>query len=222
MNNQRIHNGNYEDRLDYAEGTEQAFRGRLSWLTLITCTLLGSLATCAALLAFLTSDYATGYWQSAVVQPVAAETKGDAELTTASISQEPSPAIEQSLQPLRNALQNPSGTVQRINALFAFNAILAEYGSRNGIYPNSQGQLVSAAKALEVIGNADYRKNVPVSIMNQMQYVSNGKSFKVIVVGAGDCAVVRALRPALVDPKRSSGPLDCVAYGYWSPAGANY
>jgi hypothetical protein len=139
-------------------------------------------------------------------------------VVTASVA----PDVETSLQPLRQALQNPAATVQRMNSLFAFNAILAEYGRKTGAYPNSQDRLVSARKAMDIVQDAEFFRNVPAGLIDQMQYVSNGKSYKVIIVGAGDCAVVRVLRPAMVDPKRSSGPLDCVAYGYWSPLGAGY
>ena len=147
-------------------------------------------------------------------------------LETSSIaSQAPSPAkddgIERALLPLRSALTNSGPSVDRVNALFAFNVLLSNYGAKHKNYPNSEGRLVPAGNALDVLGDPEYRKHVPQNIIAQIQYVSNGSSYKVIITGSGDCAVVRALRPAMVDPKRSSG-LDCIAYGYWSPLGANF
>lgn len=129
---------------------------------------------------------------------------------------------ERALDPLRQALGAPQPAIARINALIALGNILRDYAARTRTYPNSQMKLVPAAGALAILKNEEFEKNVPTSIVNEMQYVSDGRSYKVIVLGSGDCAVVRALRPAMVDPKRSSGELDCIAYGSWTPAGREF
>ena len=47
-------------------------------------------------------------------------------------------------------------------------------------------------------------------------YRSDGTDYKVIAQRTGDCSVVRATDPDLIDPKRDYGPGDCIAYGYWT------
>ena len=129
---------------------------------------------------------------------------------------------ERALDPLRQALGAPQPSIARINALIALGTILKNYAARTSTYPSSQMKLVPAAGALAILKDAEFEKNVPASIINEMQYVSDGRSYKVIVLGSGDCAVVRALRPSMVDPKRSAGDLDCIAYGTWTPAGREF
>jgi hypothetical protein len=129
---------------------------------------------------------------------------------------------ERALLPLRQALEKPEPAISRINALIALGAILRDYAAKTKTYPSSQMKLVSAAAALAVLKDAEFERNVPTNIINEMQYVSDGRSYKVIVLGSGDCAVVRALRPAMIDPKRSAGDLDCIAYGIWTPAGRDF
>ncbi|KQZ15244.1 hypothetical protein ASD27_15160 [Mesorhizobium sp. Root1471] len=129
---------------------------------------------------------------------------------------------ERALDPLRQALGTPKPAIARINALIALGNILRDYAARTKTYPSSQMKLVPAANALAILKNGEFEKNVPTSIINEMQYVSDGRSYKVIVLGSGDCAVVRALRPSMVDPKRSAGDLDCIAYGTWTPAGREF
>lgn len=129
---------------------------------------------------------------------------------------------ERALDPLRQALGTPQPAIARINALVALGAILQNYAVKTKTYPSSQMKLVPAAGALAILKDGEFEKNVPISIINEMQYVSDGRSYKVIVLGSGDCAVVRALRPSMVDPKRSAGDLDCIAYGTWTPAGREF
>ncbi|MER8825911.1 hypothetical protein NKH73_03105 [Mesorhizobium sp. M0938] len=133
-----------------------------------------------------------------------------------------SPETERALAPLRQALEKPQPAIARINALIALGAILRDYAAKTKTYPSSQMKLVPAAGALAVLKDAEFERNVPTSIINEMQYVSDGRSYKVIVLGSGDCAVVHALRPAMIDPKRSAGDLDCIAYGIWTPAGREF
>ena len=130
--------------------------------------------------------------------------------------------IEQALQPLKAALQQPSVTIQRINALIAFNTILKVFSSQQGSYPDSEGRIVAAQDALKLLNDSEFEKNVAADIVKDMRYVSDGRSFKVLMLGTGDCAVARILRPAMVDPKRAAGDLDCIAYGIWSPLGKDY
>jgi len=129
---------------------------------------------------------------------------------------------ERALLPLRQALGKPEPAISRINALIALGAILRDYAAKTKTYPSSQMKLVSATAALGVLKDAEFERNVPTNIINEMQYVSDGRSYKVIVLESGDCAVVRALRPAMIDPKRSAGDLDCIAYGIWTPAGRDF
>lgn len=141
---------------------------------------------------------------------------------TASAEARGSPDVERALAPLREAMAKPGPSIDRINALIALNAILGSYAAKNRFYPDSKMEFVSAAKALAILNDPEFAKNVPASIIDEIQYVSDGKSYKLIIVGSGDCAVVRSLRPAMVDPKRSAGDLDCIAYGVWTPQGRDF
>lgn len=123
---------------------------------------------------------------------------------------------------LATKFNDKSATIARINALYAFNSLLAQKAKSGGVYPVSGGRYVPAKAALRLLDSKEFVANVPADALEGLKYYSDGKSFKVIALGTGDCAVVRALRPNLVDPSRSAGAVDCIAYGFWTPNGAEY
>lgn len=133
-----------------------------------------------------------------------------------------SPQERGALDALGAALRERGPTVRRINALIAFNSLLAQKAKTAGVYPNSGEKLVPAASALPLLDSTEFEKNVPREILDKIRYISDGKSYKLVAVATGDCAVVRVLRPAMIDPERSAGSLDCLAYGFWTPKGAGY
>ena len=49
----------------------------------------------------------------------------------------------------------------------------------------------------------------------QYLYRSDGRDYKLLAHGGGDCDMARKNNPGLVDPAR-----DCWAYGYWTPGAA--
>jgi hypothetical protein len=133
-----------------------------------------------------------------------------------------SPQEQGALDAFGAALREQGPTVRRINALIAFNSLLAQKAKSDGVYPNSGGKLVPAASALSLLDSAEFEKNVPRETLDKMRYISDGKSYKLVAIGTGDCAIVRVLRPAMIDPERSAGSLDCIAYGFWTPKGESY
>lgn len=56
----------------------------------------------------------------------------------------------------------------------------------------------------------------------KLLYKSNGTDYKIIISNNGDCFIVRAIAPKMIDPTRSMGPIDCDAYGVWSPDGKDF
>jgi len=137
----------------------------------------------------------------------------------ASPKPDPNAEIEKALMPIRNAILHHSKTVDRINALISFNTIIGEYAKKVGGYPNSEGKVVSIRTVLTVLNASEFSAHVAPDIIDEMNYISDGVSYKAVNIGSGDCAVIRLIQPSMVDPKRSAAPLDCLAYGFWSPKG---
>lgn len=145
-------------------------------------------------------------------QPVAATGKGE----------QLAPELAQKLKPLIAALNNPKPTIQRINTLMGVAQRLTDYSKAKGLYPDSGGKLVELAKALPILKAAGIDVALEASSIANLKYISDSKSYKLIAVGTGDCAIARTLKPDMVDPKRSAGPLDCLAYGIWTPQGVDF
>lgn len=142
--------------------------------------------------------------------------------TSAKPPVEESAEIQRALAPLRDALEDPGQSILRINALIKVAQALDKFASVGGGYPNTEAKMVAIASVQDVFRRREIEAAVPETAARQMRYISDGKSYKLIVTAAGDCAVVRALRPAMVDPRRAFGKLDCLAYGFWTPAGRDY
>ena len=147
--------------------------------------------------------------------------KAAREAVTPAIAEE-TEEIRRALAPLRDALRNPGPSILRINALTAVAQALDRFAAVGGGYPNSDGKMVAIANVQDVFRRRGIEVSVPELAAGQMRYISDGGSYKLIISAAGDCAVVRALRPAMVDPRRAFGKLDCLAYGFWTPAGRDF
>lgn len=54
----------------------------------------------------------------------------------------------------------------------------------------------------------------------RLLYRGSASDFKLIVHQTGDCFIVKLDQPDLVDPVRSTGDVDCYAYGLWTSGAA--
>lgn len=100
-----------------------------------------------------------------------------------------------------------------IKALVQMRAYLSGQLSSTGSYPISPSmQLVSAGLGKQ-FGDA----GVGLFGGVYLYWSDNGKEYKLLANGTADCFVARRLAPDMVDPARSWGPVDCLAYGFWTP-----
>ncbi len=133
-----------------------------------------------------------------------------------------SPEIRNKIEPLLLSLEKPAPTIQRLNVLIGMAQRLSEYSKAKGAFPETGGKLMDFVSAVPNIKAAGVKIALPDNAFANIKYISDGKSYKIIAVGTGDCAVVRAIQTTMVDPKRSAGPLDCIAYGVWTPRGVEF
>ena len=135
------------------------------------------------------------------------------------------PEIEPSL-PTSPEQQAAANAVVNLEALAAYRDHAEQFKIDHGSYPATKRSFRSALGAFEDAAEAvaedgaEVNLNLPEGTMmrqpGRIVYRSDGTDYKVIAQRTGDCSVVRATDPDLIDPKRDYGPGDCIAYGYWT------
>lgn len=96
---------------------------------------------------------------------------------------------------------------------------LARYLEVAGSYPSATDAFLDARTTFGEMATRDVAFPVPRAVLDDtIRYVSNGRSYKFILYGTGDCYLAGRLAPETVDPARSFGDVDCYAYGAWTPA----
>lgn len=96
---------------------------------------------------------------------------------------------------------------------------LARYLEIAGSYPSASDTFLDAGTTFSEMAASDVAFPVPRAVLGDtIRYVSNGRSYKFILYGTGDCYVAARFAPETVDPARSFGDVDCYAYGAWTSA----
>ena len=115
----------------------------------------------------------------------------------------------------KEALANARFNIQQLEEL---KTALEKYRKDIGKYPvpAKMTRIVDVLNVLEPdyissLGIFRFRDGKGVSL-----YVSDGKDYKLILYRSGDCYLMRFLSPQNIDPVRSSGEIDCEAYGIWT------
>ena len=148
-----------------------------------------------------------------------------------------SASIEPATEPIPDAAPDPSLPLSaeqqavanadiNLAALAAYRTYAEEFRSRNGKFPSTKRSFRSAIGAFEEAEQElagedekiklDLPEGTKFAQPGRIVYRSDGKDYKLIAQRTGDCSVVRAKDPGLIDPKRDYGPGDCIAYGYWT------
>jgi hypothetical protein len=111
---------------------------------------------------------------------------------------------------LTNARASFDANIRRLNAMRAH---IVEQFNTKGSYPlSAQMQAVSVGLDPKFADAAAGKFGG-----SYLYWSETGKDYKLIAIGTGDCFIARADQKALVDPSRAWGPMDCNAYGYWTP-----
>ena len=118
---------------------------------------------------------------------------------------------------------------RRLDDLARLRDALADYHAKYGRYPANAGFAGAVDPKGETTGDwlpglaGEFLPSLPRDPAGtsdpdkQYLYHGDGADYKIIVHGSGDCALARKNHPDMVDPAR-----DCWAYGYWTPAAANW
>lgn len=99
---------------------------------------------------------------------------------------------------------------------------LNAYASANKVYPVAEN-LVAAGSVFQVIRSRGITLDIPdADAIKHMRYQSDGRSYKFLFIGSGECHKARLYWPESVDMRRAFGKVDCVAYGVWTPNAAQW
>jgi len=127
------------------------------------------------------------------------------------------------LTPAEQAAENADANLA---ALTAYRARIEQVYTSTGAYPMTKRSFRSALNALNEDAGDDVELGLPEGIAlkrdGRIVYRSDGADYKLIAQRTGDCGVVRATSPGMIDPKRDYGPGDCIAYGYWTEGAADW
>jgi soluble lytic murein transglycosylase-like protein len=122
----------------------------------------------------------------------------------------PPPPTKQQSQALADALSSFEANTKYLDSIHKH--ILTEYQEKS-VYPIS-----ATMQPVSVALGKQFKDAAPGKLSGNYSYWSDtGKDYKLIVSFTGDCFVARERRPEMVDPSRSWGVTDCIAYGYWTP-----
>ena len=112
---------------------------------------------------------------------------------------------------------------QRVAFLNRVQKGLTDYSTRNGNYPTTNRKYADVEKLLGFMKSKGVSIEIPQNLQKDLhRYVSDGKGYKFVNVGTGDCHLARKLYPAMVDQKRAYGPVDCFSYGVWTTSAADW
>jgi len=144
----------------------------------------------------------------------------------AEILETPAPKPATELVETSAEMQAQTNAEINLVALSAYKDFAEAFKMRNGSYPLTKRSFRSAVGAFEdaekefAVDGAPVNLNLPegakIAQPGRIVYRSDGTDYKLIAQRTGDCSIVRSLQPELVDPKRSYGPGDCIADGYWT------
>jgi hypothetical protein len=122
----------------------------------------------------------------------------------------PPPPTKQQAQIMADARASFEANTKYLDTIHKF--ILTEYQEKS-VYPVS-----ATMQPVSVALSKQFKDAAPGKLSGNYTYWSEtGKDYKLIVTFTGDCFIARERRPEMVDPSRSWGPADCIAYGYWTP-----
>ena len=113
-----------------------------------------------------------------------------------------------------------------VAALIAYRDYAEQFKRETGSFPLTKRNFRSAVGAFEDAAeeiladgeraNLGLPEGAEMNSLGAIVYRSDGNDYKLIAQRTGDCSIVRKSNPGLIDPKRTYGPGDCVAYGYWT------
>lgn len=128
--------------------------------------------------------------------------------------------------PLSAEQQATTNAEINLTALSAYHDYALAFKEDTGSYPATKRSFRLAVGAFEDAAEAQLEDGTRVKLdlplgtemtrAGGIVYRSNGTDFKLIAQRTGDCSVIKATKPELIDPKREYGPGDCIAYGYWT------
>lgn len=101
-----------------------------------------------------------------------------------------------------------------------FRTAVEEHRRTAGGYPTTGDAWTTFAAAAEPIPALKALLDRATGPKDRLLYRGSSTDFKLIMHNTGDCFVVRLDKPALVDPVRSAGEVDCYAYGFWTSGAA--
>ena len=96
--------------------------------------------------------------------------------------------------------------------------------SRDGSFPESENRQWMPWPAMKAREGAALARtpSFPANGQGGFLYRSDGKDYKLVALSTKDCFVAQIEAPGMVDPARSAGTTDCIAYGTWSAGAANW
>lgn len=128
--------------------------------------------------------------------------------------------------PLSAEQQAATNAKINLDALNAYHAYALAFKEDTGSFPATKRNFRLAIGAFEDAAEAQLEDGTRVQLdlplgtemtrAGGIVYRSDGTDFKLIAQRTGDCSVIKATNPELIDPKRQYGPGDCIAYGYWT------
>ena len=134
--------------------------------------------------------------------------------------------------PLSAEAQAIANAEINMTALAAYRDHVEQLKSDTGTYPVTKKSFRSALGVFEDVAkesandgeelNLDLPEGAEMTKPGRIVYRSDGEDYKLIAQRTGDCSVVRDQQPELIDPKRTYGPGDCIAYGYWTGGAENW
>lgn len=99
---------------------------------------------------------------------------------------------------------------------------LAAYVQVSKVHPLAE-EFTAAKSVFQAIRSRGITLNLPADLsFETLRYRSDGRSYKLVFVGSGDCHRARVYWPEAIDTKRAFGPVDCLAYGVWTPNAAHW
>lgn len=156
------------------------------------------------------SDPATAPSGGRVPNPVIAARESPA--TTADNTQPSAPADE------------PDPVLaEQVRTIRLIQLSLNKYAETASAYPSTDGKFAQVQELIKHLESKGFTEIVSSDApIEKISYISDGKSFKLIAAGTGDCHLARRNFPNMIDPKRSFGEVDCYAYGAWTPSAKDW